>query len=87
MPGSRLLLKNKPFACEVVRRQWLCQLEALGVEAWRVDLLPLAPANADHMAMYAQMDISLDPWPYAGGSLLGHRANTGSLLGHWVFTG
>ncbi len=32
----------------------------------RVDLLPLAAANADHLATYALMDISLDPFPYAG---------------------
>jgi len=43
----------------------LCGL-AQGVSADRVDLLPLAPATADHLATYGVMDISLDPWPYAG---------------------
>ena len=37
-----------------------------GVAADRVDLLPLAPATSDHLATYGEMDISLDPWPYAG---------------------
>ncbi len=37
-----------------------------GIEAWRVDLLPLAASNAEHLAMYALMDISLDTFPYAG---------------------
>ena len=32
----------------------------------RVDLLPLTAGNVDHLAMYAHMDISLDPFPYAG---------------------
>ena len=32
----------------------------------RVDLLPLTAGNADHLATYAHMDISLDPFPYAG---------------------
>ena len=39
---------------------------AQGVSADRVDLLPLAPATVDHLATYGVMDISLDPWPYAG---------------------
>lgn len=37
-----------------------------GVAPDRVDLLPLAPATGDHLATYGDMDISLDPWPYAG---------------------
>lgn len=37
-----------------------------GVESSRVDLLPLAAANSDHLATYSIMDISLDPYPYAG---------------------
>ena len=36
------------------------------VEAERVDLLPLMPATADHLLAYSLMDISLDPFPYAG---------------------
>jgi predicted O-linked N-acetylglucosamine transferase (SPINDLY family) len=32
----------------------------------QVDLLPLAPATPEHLATYAAMDISLDPFPYAG---------------------
>lgn len=32
----------------------------------QVDLLPLAPATPEHLAIYAAMDISLDPFPYAG---------------------
>ncbi|GLI61429.1 hypothetical protein VaNZ11_003789 [Volvox africanus] len=66
VPRSRLVLKNKPFACEAARGHVLQQLAAVGVESWRVDLLPLAPGNAEHLATYALMDISLDPFPYAG---------------------
>jgi len=43
----------------------LCVLTQ-GVSADRVDLLPLAPATVEHLATYGVMDISLDPWPYAG---------------------
>ena len=44
----------------------LARLERAGVPPGRVDLLPLAPANADHLGTYAGMDVSLDPFPYAG---------------------
>jgi len=67
VPGSRLVLKNKPFACPQARALWMSRLGALGVEGWRVDLLPLAPSNAEHLAQYGLVDISLDPFPYAGG--------------------
>jgi predicted O-linked N-acetylglucosamine transferase (SPINDLY family) len=66
VPGSRLVLKNKPFACAQARALWMARLGALGVDAWRVDLLPLAHTNAEHLAQYALLDVSLDPFPYAG---------------------
>lgn len=31
-----------------------------------MDLLPLAPATPEHLGTYAAMDVSLDPFPYAG---------------------
>ncbi|GBF98706.1 UDP-N-acetylglucosamine--peptide N-acetylglucosaminyltransferase-like [Raphidocelis subcapitata] len=66
VPGSRLVLKNQPFACPQARALWMGRLAALGVAAWRVDLLPLAPSNAEHLAQYALLDVALDPTPYAG---------------------
>lgn len=66
VPGSRLVLKNKPFACAAVRERWWEFLEAAGVGRDRVDLLPLAPATRDHLAQYALVDVCLDPWPYTG---------------------
>jgi protein O-GlcNAc transferase len=66
VPGSRLVLKNKPFACRATRRHWWRLLENAGVERDRVDLLPLAPATSDHLAQYSMVDIALDPFPYAG---------------------
>ena len=66
VPGSRLLLKNKPSACGSARAHFLQQMGVEGIAAQRVDLLPLTAGNAEHLATYAHMDISLDPWPYAG---------------------
>lgn len=66
VPGSRLLLKNKPFACAAARAHVTSQLATAGVEEWRVELRPLAPVTADHLAAYGDIDLSLDPFPYAG---------------------
>lgn len=45
---------------------FLAALAAEGVTAARVDVLPLTVSTADHLGLYAAMDISLDPFPYAG---------------------
>eukprot|EP00891_Asterochloris_glomerata_P000012 jgi/Astpho2/12/fgenesh1_pm.00001_%23_1_t len=66
VPHSRLILKNKPFACDALRAHWLLQLRQHGISSDRIDLLPLNPSNSDHLGTYSLMDISLDPWPYAG---------------------
>ena len=44
----------------------LSQFAEAGLDTSRIDLLPLAAANSDHLGTYAHMDISLDPFPYAG---------------------
>jgi protein O-GlcNAc transferase len=75
VPKSRLILKNKPFACPETRGLWLRRFTARGISRWRVELLPLTPGTAEHMAQYSLMDISLDPWPYAGA----HAAATVAL--------
>ncbi|GAX74309.1 hypothetical protein CEUSTIGMA_g1758.t1 [Chlamydomonas eustigma] len=66
VPLSRLVLKSKPFACETAKAHFLNMLCLEGVEPSRVDLLPLRIGNSDHLSAYSYMDISLDPYPYAG---------------------
>lgn len=66
VPNSRLILKNKPFACAATRQKYWDFFEAEGVSKDRVDLLPLARATKDHLGQYSLIDIALDPWPYAG---------------------
>ncbi|KAK4777548.1 hypothetical protein SAY87_017735 [Trapa incisa] len=66
VPNSRLVVKCKPFCCENIKESFLATLEQLGLEALRVDLLPLILLNHDHMQAYNIMDISLDTFPYAG---------------------
>ena len=40
--------------------------EENGIDASRVDLMPLIPLTSDHLSAYSLMDLSLDPFPYAG---------------------
>ena len=64
--NSRLLLKSKQFADEQVRQRFLDLFSVCGNGAERVRLLPMAATTADHLALYRQVDIALDPFPYNG---------------------
>ena len=66
VPRSRLLLKSKTFASELVCDRFLSILESMGLSRHRVDLLPLIPDCKDHLSAYSYLDISLDTFPYAG---------------------
>lgn len=66
VPNSRLLIKGKPFACSTMQEHFRSQLTALGVDASRIDLLPLEHLTSNHLSKYSLVDISLDPFPYAG---------------------
>ena len=46
VPSSRFLLKNKPFACPAAREHVVQLFVRKGIAAHRIDLLPLAAANA-----------------------------------------
>lgn len=66
IPHSRLVLKNKPFACDSVKEKYWQILQGYGIARTRVDLLPLAPKTEAHLQQYSMIDICLDPFPYAG---------------------
>ena len=66
VPDSRLLIKAKPLGSAKMRKRLEEQFENLGVEASRLDLVPLIPATSSHLQAYANMDVGLDPFPYAG---------------------
>jgi predicted O-linked N-acetylglucosamine transferase (SPINDLY family) len=66
VPGSRFLMKCKPFACVSIRKKFLERFEAEGVETKRIDLLPLLPTTSEHLSSYSMVDVSLDTYPYAG---------------------
>lgn len=66
VPGSRLILKNKALRDAAIRASAAGRFAALGVGPDRVDLLPPAPTQRDHLAAYAGMDVALDNFPYNG---------------------
>jgi protein O-GlcNAc transferase len=66
VPDSCLLLKSRQFADDHVRQRFLGLFSANGVASERIRLLPRTPSTAGHLALYHQVDIGLDPFPYNG---------------------
>jgi protein O-GlcNAc transferase len=66
VPNSRMLIKCKPFASATVAGKMLQRFADRGIDASRVDLVPLLPTTSEHLATYAGVDISVDTFPYAG---------------------
>jgi len=66
LPKSRLLLKGAAFVDAATCAQFHTHFAARGVAPERIDLVARIPDNASHMAVYGQVDIALDPFPYNG---------------------
>jgi predicted O-linked N-acetylglucosamine transferase (SPINDLY family) len=66
VPNSCLLLKSKQLADEPTRQRFLELFSATGIGSERIKLLPRTPSTAGHLALYHQIDIALDPFPYNG---------------------
>lgn len=66
VPDSRLLLQYRGLDDLAVRNRFLAQFAAQGVQAGRLDIR--GPTSyAAYLAVYAEADIALDPFPFAGG--------------------
>lgn len=66
VPGSRLLLKNAALQHAHLRARVLAQFEVMGVPVDRLILLHRTPDIESHLALYHQIDIALDTFPYNG---------------------
>lgn len=66
LPGSRLMLKSQSLGDPGVAEHCFSRFAAQGIESGRIVLLPFVPGRADHLGHYNQVDIALDPFPYAG---------------------
>jgi predicted O-linked N-acetylglucosamine transferase (SPINDLY family) len=65
-PDSRLLLKARGLSSETARLRVRQHLGALGIAPERLELRGYTPDHRGHLALYAQMDIALDTFPYHG---------------------
>jgi predicted O-linked N-acetylglucosamine transferase (SPINDLY family) len=66
IPSARLLLKDRTLANDDQQQRYLNFFVQSGIGAERITLLPRFHTHADHLALYGQVDIGLDPFPYAG---------------------
>jgi len=66
VPGSRLLLKNESLADDQVQHMLLRSFRRHGVAADRLILHGRIPSQCDHLALYHDVDIALDTFPYNG---------------------
>ena len=66
VPNSRLVLKNLSLSDEGVRKIILDRFTACGVNEDRLVLAPPIKDYAEHLAIYAEIDIALDTFPYNG---------------------
>jgi predicted O-linked N-acetylglucosamine transferase (SPINDLY family) len=66
LPGARLVLKYRGLNDPGTRRHYTELFAAQGIEPSRLELLSWS-AYAEMLAQYNQIDIALDPFPFAGG--------------------
>ncbi|KAF4672674.1 hypothetical protein FOL47_000227 [Perkinsus chesapeaki] len=66
VPNSRLLLKSKALASAAAVDRMKRLFSAQGVSPERLVLVGMTPSTATHLGMYGDIDVCLDPWPYAG---------------------
>ena len=96
VPNSRLLLKGRGLGDSTVRTRYQERLQRCGIAADRADFRERTPDGHSHLALYAEVDVALDTFPYHGTtttcealwmgvpvlSLVGqdHRARVGASL-------
>ena len=66
VPNSRLMLKSKGFGDTGSRMRILDGFAARGVDPSRIDLVEANQKLAAHLAMYGEVDIGVDTFPYHG---------------------
>lgn len=66
VPGSRLLLKSRQLADTALGERLLAAFAKHGIEAGRIELRGRIASRTDHLALYREVDIALDTFPYNG---------------------
>lgn len=66
VPGSRLLLKADAFGDQMICQRLADAFSRHGVAAQRLDFRARIADHTRHLALYAEVDIALDSFPYNG---------------------
>jgi predicted O-linked N-acetylglucosamine transferase (SPINDLY family) len=66
VPKSHLVLKCRQFADKVTRERYKKLFGEQGITADRIRLFSRLPKPEDHLNLYSDIDIGLDPFPYNG---------------------
>ncbi|MBD3316318.1 MAG: hypothetical protein GF344_11070, partial [Chitinivibrionales bacterium] len=66
VPNSRLLLKNKALSDQTLRSSLKSAFVKMGIDRERIELLGYAASTREHLALYHEVDIALDTFPYNG---------------------
>lgn len=66
IPASRMLLKSRPLADPAFCKHFLERFATNGIEPARIRLLGHTPGRQEHLALYNEVDINLDTYPYNG---------------------
>jgi predicted O-linked N-acetylglucosamine transferase (SPINDLY family) len=66
VPNSKLLIKSKHLLIDSVRNRYLKLFEDAGVAIERIDLRTEIKDQDEHMKLYNEVDLALDPFPYNG---------------------
>lgn len=66
VPDSRLVLKSTIFADPDCKNRYLGMFAKHGVPPERIDLKERTASTEDHLNLYNEIDIALDPFPYNG---------------------
>jgi protein O-GlcNAc transferase len=66
MPQARLLLKAAILNDAGMRQSLHDRFAAMGIPPQRIELRGYLPDPAAHLALYAEIDVALDPFPYNG---------------------
>jgi len=66
LPHAQLLLKAKSLSDQKTLQQLQVEFAQLGVESQRLIILDYATSQQEHLAIYHQVDIALDTFPYNG---------------------
>jgi predicted O-linked N-acetylglucosamine transferase (SPINDLY family) len=66
LPQARLLLKGRAFADAGTRSLYQARFDDHGIAADRITLLGSVTDAAQHLALYRELDVALDPFPYNG---------------------